>query len=91
MSARRESGIATAIADLKPAQKGRRHVAPEPRGPGRPPGKKSNPDYRQHSVWLRRTTHQTALAHLRAANPDTADFSELVETLVAAWNSKQMK
>lgn len=66
-------------------------VAPDqqaqPRGPGRPPGKRSNPAYKQYSVRLRKDTQRTAMEHLRRET-EQPDFSELVERLVKEWNNR---
>jgi hypothetical protein len=65
------------------------------KGPGRPVGKSSNPDYTQYSVKLRITTHDEAIENLRKRarrqgnSPNKIDFSDLVEELLAAWNRKQ--
>ena len=59
-------------------------TAPVPtrRKVGRPPGKKSNPDYTQVTVYLRKRTHLAAKKNLL---DDGREFSELVEDLVAQW------
>ena len=49
---------------------------------GRPRGKKSNPDYTQVTVYLRKRTHLAAKKNLL---DDGREFSELVEDLVAQW------
>lgn len=88
MKQRRDGGVAAAVEELTRSS-GRLQpdsgINPR-RAPGRPMGKRADPDYRQRSVWLRRTTHRAAMAKLRAQDPDSAgDFSELVEELVGAW------
>ena len=60
----------------------------EKRGPGRPIGKRGNPDYKQYTVLLKAVTHRKALDYLRLKS-DRPDFSDLLETLLAAWNRKQ--
>ena len=52
---------------------------------GRPPGKKSNPDYAQVTVYLHKKTHLAAKKRLLDAG---GEFSELVENLVAQWIQK---
>ena len=71
----------------KPAPRGVSQPG-EKRGPGRPIGKRGNPDYKQYTVLLKGATHREALENLRrkSARPD---FSDLLETLIAAWNRKQ--
>lgn len=49
---------------------------------GRPRGKKSNPDYTQVTVYLRKRTHLAAKKNLL---DDGREFSELVEDLLAQW------
>ena len=58
------------------------------RGPGRPIGKRGNPDYKQYTVLLKAATHRKALDHLRLKS-DRPDFSDLLEMLLASWNRKQ--
>ena len=60
----------------------------EKRGPGRPIGKRGNPDYKQYTVLLKAATHREALDTLRRKS-DRPDFSDLLETLLAAWNRTQ--
>ena len=49
---------------------------------GRPPGKKSDPDYTQVTVYLRKENHLAAKKRLL---DDAKEFSELVDELVAKW------
>ena len=49
---------------------------------GRPPGKKSNPDFIQATVYLKKETHQTARKMLF---DEHRQFSDLVEELLAKW------
>lgn len=54
------------------------------RPPGRPPGKRSNPDYEQATVYIRKDTHKAVkVALLQQA--DDRQFSELVEDLLREW------
>ena len=59
--------------------------AAPPRKVGRPPGKKSNPDYTQVTVYLRKQTH---LAAKKLLLDEGREFSELVEDLVTHWIQK---
>ncbi|MEP7309350.1 MAG: hypothetical protein ABJA98_27925 [Acidobacteriota bacterium] len=64
------------------------------KGPGRPAGKRSDPEYRQTFVRIRTETWLEALAHLRTQNANpakTPDFSDHVERVLAAWNRRQRK
>lgn len=55
---------------------------------GRPPGKRSDPDYKQYSVLLRRQTHRKVSFLLRDQDGGQ-DVSELVEQLLEKWLSEQ--
>ena len=56
--------------------------SPAPRKVGRPPGKKSNPDYTQVTVYLRKDNHLAAKKRLL---DEGREFSELVDGLVSRW------
>lgn len=63
--------------------------APAPRAERtREQGKRSNPDYRQISLYMRADTHLAAGDRLRHRR-EFADFGELVESLVSAWLAKK--
>jgi hypothetical protein len=52
---------------------------------GRPKtGKRSNPDYRQVSAWVRRDTYRRAMDRLYVKE-DRREFSDLVQTLLEDW------
>ena len=51
---------------------------------GRPPGKRSDPDYDQYSVHLRKKTH-TAVKIELLREGEGREVSELVETLLGEW------
>ena len=57
-------------------------AAPERRR-GRPRGKRSNPEYEQVTIYIRRDTHQDAKIVLLKAG--RLEFSDLVQRLVAGW------
>jgi hypothetical protein len=64
-----------------------REAAPS-RGKGRPPGKRSDPDYQPTTVLLRKQTKKTASRLLE--DSDTGqDLSELIEQLLAEWIRQQ--
>ena len=71
----------------KPQERGAASAAPSktPRKVGRPPGKKSDPDYAQVTVYLRKDNHLAAKKRLL---DDGKEFSELVNELVTAWLEK---
>jgi hypothetical protein len=50
-------------------------------GPGRPTGKRSNPDYEQTTVLLKKKTKKAAVRMLEDAGKK-ADLSELLQTLL---------
>lgn len=55
---------------------------------GRPPGKRSDPDYKQYSVLLKRQTHRKVSGLLRDRESEQ-DVSELVEQLLEKWLAEQ--
>ena len=75
------------------AAKGREDAAVKPaplvvstkrRGRGRPPGKRSDPDFEQVTAYIRRHTHQgVKIALLQEGQGQ--EFSELVEDLLTKW------
>ena len=71
-------------AEAKPHTSMRKPIARSdaPLKVGRPPGKKSNPDYTQATVYLRKQTHLAAKKRLL---DEGKEFSELVEELVTQW------
>lgn len=55
---------------------------------GRPPGKRSNPDFEQITAYIRKDTHQgVKIALLQEGNGQ--EFSELVENLLSGWLTAQ--
>jgi hypothetical protein len=57
-----------------------------PRKVGRPAtGKRSNPDYAQHSVWLPGSLYGDVLKGLVTPDGKRAEFSALVESLLRQW------
>jgi hypothetical protein len=96
----REAGVVVGLEESREPARVLKSPPIQPRreskkGPGRPIGKSSNPDYTQYSVKLRITTHDEAIENLRKRarrqgnSPNRIDFSDLVEELLAAWNCKQ--
>jgi hypothetical protein len=92
-----ESKFSGALANLKqrPASPSTaaRSARPAPeatpvRGKGRPPGKRSDPDYQPTTVLLRKQTKKTASRLLEDANTGQ-DLSELIEQLLAEWIREQ--
>jgi hypothetical protein len=92
-----ESKFSGALAKLKqrpdtpsaatPSVRPPREAAP-PRGKGRPPGKRSDPDYQHTTVLLRKQTKKTANRLLEDADTGQ-DLSELIEQLLSEWIRQQ--
>ena len=55
---------------------------------GRPPGKRSHPDYKQYSILLKKYTHRQVTNILRDQE-NGQDLSELVQQLLEQWVKKQ--
>jgi hypothetical protein len=58
------------------------------RGRGRPPGKRSDPDFQPTTVLLRKHTKRTAVRLLEDTNA-AQDLSDLIEQLLSEWIQKQ--
>ncbi len=74
------------------APRPRRKSSPAPvaeplRGRGRPPGKRSDPDFKPTTLFLRTQTKRTASRLLEDKGVDL-DLSELVEQLLTQWNKR---
>ena len=93
----RKSKFSGALPQLKqrPAKRpaARRSVPPlaaEPaRGKGRPPGKRSDPDYQPTTVLLRHQTKKMANRLLEDSS-SRQDLSELIEQLLTDWIQQQL-
>lgn len=71
---------------VQPVQPSEESDKPKKRKFGRPPGKRSNPDWEQLTVYIRRDTKKAALHRLVEDNGRGArDLSEVIEQLVAKW------
>jgi hypothetical protein len=64
------------------------HETAPSRGKGRPPGKRSDPDYQPTTVLLRKQTKKTASRLLEDADTGQ-DLSELIEQLLTEWIRQQ--
>jgi len=60
------------------------------KAPGRPPGKRSDPEYKQYSVLLKKQTHRLVTSILRDQE-DSPDVSELIQRLLEQWLEQQQK
>lgn len=57
----------------------------EPKPPGRPrTGKRSNPEYRQVSAWIRKDLYDK-VTHRLFTKENRREFSDLVGSLLEAW------
>jgi hypothetical protein len=56
------------------------------RGRGRPPGKRSNPDYEPTTVLLRKKTKRMAARKLEDSG-QKSDLSELIQQLLDQWTA----
>ena len=91
-----ESKFSGVLAKLKqrsvgeqPASLTTRPQEAEPlRGRGRPPGKRSDPDYQPTTVLLRKHTKRTATRLLEDTNA-AQDLSDLIEQLLTEWIRQQ--
>jgi hypothetical protein len=61
-----------------------------PKGPGRPAGKRSNPDFESTTVFLRKATKKAANRMLEDKEIEM-DLSDLLETLLMDWLAEQAK
>jgi hypothetical protein len=85
--AEEQSKFTGVLAKLKqpPAERSAATVeTPSVRGRGRPPGKRSDPNYQPTTVLLRKHTKKTATRLLEDANA-AQDLSELIEQLLTEW------
>jgi hypothetical protein len=60
------------------------------RGRGRPPGKRSDPEWKPRTILMRTKTHRRA-AGLLLNQDNGPDLSELVDQLLSEWLDKQAK
>jgi hypothetical protein len=85
--AEEQSKFTPALAKLKqsPVEKPTTTIdPPRERGRGRPPGKRSDPDYQPTTVLLRKRTKKTAARLLEDHNTGQ-DLSDLIEELLTGW------
>ena len=78
------------LAEEPPASERIEKLVAALKAPGRPPGKRSDPDYKQYSVLLKRQTHRQVTTILRDQE-DGPDVSELLQQLLEQWLEKQQK
>jgi hypothetical protein len=78
------------LAEESPAAERTEKPAVMVKTPGRPPGKRSDPEYKQYSVLLKRQTHRQVTAILRDQEHGP-DVSELLQQLLEQWLEQQQK
>lgn len=62
------------------------------KGKGRPPGKRSNPEWKLYSHFLKKQTQREATAILRQQDDDQGrDLSDLLQELLERWIKAQRK
>lgn len=84
------SGVLARLKDAPPEER------PEPPSPppeqpriGRPPGKRSDPDWSPRTILMNRHTHKSVSRILLETDADQ-DLSELIDELLQAWVSRQV-
>ena len=82
--------IPEVAAEAPPALELQRKAVPAPvpetpKGRGRPPGKRSDPEFKPTTLFLRTRTKRTASRLLEDKGVEQ-DLSELVEQLLSQWN-----
>ena len=89
MPEKRKSSGALAKLEQRPATQPAPPIAVEPvRGRGRPPGKRSDPDFQPTTVLLRQQTKKMANRLLEDGSTGQ-DLSELIEQLLTEWIQRQ--
>jgi hypothetical protein len=81
-------GKFAALQELRQTGDGSPVSAQAERGRGRPPGKRSNPEWKLYSHFLKRQTQREATAIL--VNKDEGrDLSDVLQELLEGWITKQ--
>ncbi|MBV8092346.1 MAG: hypothetical protein JO110_03750 [Acetobacteraceae bacterium] len=92
MSGSKFSGVLARLKDVLPEE---RDETPSPSMPpasdqtkiGRPPGKRSDPDWSPRTILMNRHTHKS-VQRILLENDDERDLSELVDELLRGWIDK---
>ena len=79
-----EAPPTTTVPQEVPAEPARPTLADGARGKGRAPGKRSNPEWKLYSHFLKKKTQRQAAAHL-AALDDGRDLSDVLQELLERW------
>ncbi len=92
MSGSKFSGVLARLKDAPPEE---RVALPSPPPPqpettriGRPPGKRSDPDWSARTILMNRHTHKN-VQRILLETDDERDLSELVDELLRSWIDKQ--
>lgn len=64
------------------------HAEPTPKKVGRPPGKRSDPNFEQYSVWLPISLHRQVKSQLAL---EGGELSGLLEGLLRDWLASKTK
>jgi hypothetical protein len=82
------AGVEPSAEPEKPRRRRVEKQPPTARPLGRPPGKRSDPAWKQFSVLLKKETQREAANILRAKD-EGLDLSGLVQNLLESWIKKQ--
>jgi hypothetical protein len=63
-------------------------AVPAGQGRGRPPGKRSDPDWKPRTILMRTKTHRR-VSGILLERDDGPDLSELIDEVLTSWISKQ--
>jgi hypothetical protein len=89
MSGSKFSGVLARLKEVPPEeQRDPPPLPPEPTKIGRPPGKRSDPDWSPRTILMRRQTHK-GVQRILLENDDERDLSELVDELLRGWVDKR--
>jgi len=86
------SGLFEDARSASPATaEGRAEVRTEKRQPGRPAGKRSNPDFKPRTLLIRESLHleATDILHARRTQEGKQDLSDIVNDLLEKWIKAQ--
>lgn len=70
--------------ELAPLPSAANTPAEPARRPGRPPGKRSNPEWKLYSHFLKKRTQREAMVLLRA-DDESRDLSDVLQELLEEW------
>lgn len=90
MSGSKFSGVLARLRDAPPPEEEAPPPfrPPEPAKMGRPPGKRSDPDWSPRTILMNRHTHKS-VHRLLLETDDERDLSELVDELLRGWVDKR--